>query len=254
MDAMSLGSHNSRVSQIRKFVTAPPARGKVLRLVTTHPTQQSLGEWLRAQCENNANVALEVSELLQEHSNTTQRRTEASLAWLDGETPRGLVVAKTLKARPAATDEDDGEDDNQALGIDGTQVGQVVQMQRHMEVMARSYFTAHQSQIVTANEQTRALYEENRALHMEVARLRSCEVKLQALEASIALSEQVDENATGPETDAARAELIRTSIEGLKKAGPMVYGLVLKWAAEQARKQAASEAAAAAGHHAQAAE
>jgi hypothetical protein len=91
------------------------------------------------QAKGNNSLSLEVSALLEEHTATVQRPTEAVLGWMAGETK--IVASKRLRARYTPPP-DEGEDGDQlafeALGINGTTTGQVIQMQRHLEVRERT--------------------------------------------------------------------------------------------------------------------
>ncbi len=141
MEALAnITSHNARAAQIRKFVADPPKRAVTLRLVTVDDPPQTIGEWDATQCRGNGALSLEISALCEEHATTTQRHMEAVLGWQSAE--GRTVVTKRLRARytpPAEADED--ELDQEALGITGTTLGQVVQMQRHLEVQTRSTHT-----------------------------------------------------------------------------------------------------------------
>jgi hypothetical protein len=141
MEALAnITSHNARAVQIRKFVSNPPTRANTLRLVTAEEPAQTLGEWDVTQARNNGSLSLEISALLEEHCTTIQRHTEAVLGWTIGDTK--VVSSKRLRARyTPPTDEEGGEGDGlafEALGINGTTLGQVVQMQRHLEVRERT--------------------------------------------------------------------------------------------------------------------
>lgn len=239
-----LTSHNARVAQIRKFVAKPPPRAARLRLVTAADENvEPLGEWLREECEGNGNVAVDVSETLQDHCNTSSRPIEAILGWCAEEGSR--ITTKRLRARPAETDDLEAT----ALGIDGSGTGQVVQMQRHLEAMTRSYLTAHQAQISAANMLATNMAERLLQVQSENDELRAerNELFLAQIE-KIMGGEDEEKTTVGPETDAARAELIRTTVAGLKTAGPLIMRQVLVWAAEQQQKKAAAAAAAAAAN------
>jgi hypothetical protein len=135
----NIGSHNARAAQIRKFVSTPPNRATTLRLVTAEEPPQTLGEWDVVQAKGNNSLSLEVSALLEEHTATVQRPTEAVLGWMMGESK--IVASKRLRARytPPPDEGDDGDQlAFEALGINGTTTGQVIQMQRHLEVRERT--------------------------------------------------------------------------------------------------------------------
>lgn len=257
MEAVSnLTSHNARVAQIRKFVMKPPARATrlVLASVADTSTPEPLGEWLTEECRDNANVAGEISELVQDHSDNACRPIEAKLAWLDG--AGTVITSKRLRARPQ-----DESEDSLALGIDGSGTGQVVQMQRHMEAMTRSYLTAHQAQINSANQIAVHMSDRVLQLQNELDNLRSQLLENAVHQASMALAREIEappEETAGPETDQARAELIRTTLEGLKKAGPLVYAAAQTYFAQRASEAAQAAQAAQARRertdHAEAAE
>jgi hypothetical protein len=230
-----LTSHNARVAQIRKFVAKPPPRGVRLRLVTADDTAESLGEWLRDECEGNANVANDVSETLQDHCNTAERPIEAILGWCAEE--GNAVTTKRLRARPSNTD----DLESKALGIDGSAGGQVVQMQRHLEAMTRSYLTAHQAQISSANLIATAMSDRVLTLQAQIDELREEKNELFLAQIERVLQGDGEEKQqVGPETDAARAELIRTTIAGLKTAGPLVLRQVMMYAQQQAQAKTAN--------------
>lgn len=149
----NVGSHNARAAQIRRFVAVPPKRATTLRLVTAEDPPQQLGEWDVTTAQNNNSLSIEISATLEEHTATVQRATEAILAWTVGD--KTTVSSKRLRARytPPPDEDEDGESDQlrlDALGINGTTVGQVIQMQRHLEIRERSSNTFVQGLMNTA--------------------------------------------------------------------------------------------------------
>ena len=114
-------------------------RATTLRLVTAEDPPQTLGEWDVTQAKGNGTLSLEISALLEEHCATIQRHTEAVLGWVIGDSR--VVASKRLRARytPPADEGEDGDALSfEALGINGTTIGQVIQMQRHIEVRERT--------------------------------------------------------------------------------------------------------------------
>ncbi len=155
-------NHNHRVGHIRRACCNPPDRGQILKLVTVEESPITLGEWTRIACQDNAATALLIDQLLQEHADVTGEQIAANLVWTqqDGVT----VTTKRLRCKPeSAQDVELIGDPNapasaEAMGIDGTTKGQIIQRQREHEYAMRSYFSAHQTQIA----QGTAMFREHR--------------------------------------------------------------------------------------------
>lgn len=218
MDALSTSPSNQRVAAIKKFCMRPPARGMRLRLVPADESTagQCLGEWTREVANDNAGVPHEVAEALAEHCQTLARPVEAILAWVceQGE----IVTTKRLKERPRA-----GHDEDPvafaAMGITGEQSGQVVQMQRHLEAMTKSYLHAHQAQIATLTGLVQQLGGLLGDQHERYEQLRQ-QYERSEHDAAVASAEVNAESE-------AKAEMIRQVGEGLKVVVPMVTQHVL---------------------------
>lgn len=253
----NVSGHHQRANAIRKFIAKPPARGQRLRLAVLDAdgvSGQVLGEWLRSEAEGSCSGPLshDISEKVQEHSNVMKRGIGALLAWLPDEGER-TVTTKTLRARPVLDGED--EEENMSLGIDGSGNGQVIQMQRHMEAMARSYFTAHQAQINTANqlaiasmERVVELQRQNDELTDKYANAIFANMQLAANAGAENDNGDDPEDGNGPKTDEARAELLKRKTAmidqfttAVKMGGPVVMQHVLVWAQQQAAAAAAAK-------------
>jgi hypothetical protein len=192
-------SHNARAVQIRKFVATPPARATTLRLVTAEDPPQTLGEWDVTQARGNGSLAIEISTLLEEHTTTIQRHTEAVLGWMVGDSK--VVASKRLRARftPPPDDADEGDGLSwEALGINGSTTGQVIQMQRHVEVREKTSNTLIHGLINTALEMNAQLREQ-----LQDARERNRELEQQL--SDLAAAEYQQWRAQVPENDNAGA-------------------------------------------------
>lgn len=211
--SLELGSPNARTAQIKKFCALPPARGTALRLVTAEENSQALGEWTREEClGSGSTVPLQVDSVLQDHCETMARPIVALLGWCGDN--GASITTKTLRARPANDDLTQA-----AQGIDGSQTGQVVQMQRHMEYNARLFFQNHVSQIDRAQAEADRYRERCIALEARIDALlaQNRDLLLERITSTIESAE-----AQAPLTDEARAKLL-TEVSGmLGKAWPLV--------------------------------
>jgi hypothetical protein len=200
MEALAnVTSHNARAVQIRKFVATPPARATTLRLVTAEDPPQTLGEWDVTQARGNGSLAIEISTLLEEHTTTIQRHTEAVLGWMVGDSK--VVASKRLRARFTPPPDDSEEGDGlswEALGINGSTTGQVIQMQRHVEVREKTSNTLIHGLINTALEMNAQLREQ-----LQDARERNRELEQQL--SDLAAAEYQQWRAQVPENDNAGA-------------------------------------------------
>lgn len=229
----NISSHNSRINQIRKFCAVPPARGVLLRLVTAEDPPAVLGEWTREEASGNGSLAIEADSLLTEHCQTVQRDVEALIAWTD---EHGMsVVSKRLRMRHTWSDDGDAQTvQSEALGITGQTIGQVVQAQRHLEVMTKSYMTAHHAQMQTALQLQAQLGSQlaeaySRIDELQASRLEEAErrrVELQEL-----VIEEPDAPVSGePRTpeEEAQAELYRTANTVIQQAIPLVLPVLVQ--------------------------
>jgi hypothetical protein len=153
MDSTGLGApigvqRNARVAHIRKFVCVPPARGHTLRLVAVEDPPTVLGEWPRAACEDNGPTAEEVDARLREHADTTGQETLANLTWCSAE--NHVVCSKRLKCKPDNAAESTLDPaymaQAEALGIDGTNKGNAIQLSRALEGQIRLFMADAQTQ------------------------------------------------------------------------------------------------------------
>ena len=217
MEALAnVTSHNNRAHQIRKFVATPPARATTLRLVTAEDPPQTLGEWDVTQARNNGSLALEISALLEEHTTTIQRHTEAVLGWMVGDSK--VVASKRLRARfTPPEDEDEDGLSWEAAGINGSTTGQVIQMQRHIEVREKTGNTLIHGLINTALEMNAQLREQ-----LQDARERNRELEQQL--SDLAAAEYQQWRAAVPENDNAGAAL-DPSAEARTHAMQVITGL-----------------------------
>jgi hypothetical protein len=211
-------SNNSRINAIRKFVMKPPARGATLRLVSCEDTPQTLGEWTRDECADNAVRAEEVDSALTEHRDATERNVTALLVWLSLE--GGSVVSKRLHCRMEAAEETTPE--LAALGIDGTDRGTLMQTQQHLHVvmtdthaLQRTLIAGLQALTVLQrdlirdqNEQLRDLYADRHTMHEQLGDLTA--------QVRSGPEPETEESEGGPESEA-RAELMRTLTDGVKQ-------------------------------------
>lgn len=242
---VGLSSPNARTAQIKRFCATPPPRAMYLRLVTSEDPPQPLGEWLAAQCRDNGMVCLEVDQLLVDHTETVGRPVEAILGWQTEGDPGSVISTKTLKCRPAPKDMTMEAFAAEQLGIDGTPRGQALQIQRHHEILLKSYLVAHQAQIGTSNQlversQERLFDLQDR--YDELRRERDALVdKVRELSNGLPegmvddlVEEVVEASANGPRTDEAKAELYKTVNDALSKALPMAFAQLLAYAKNRA--------------------
>lgn len=159
-------NRNARIVHIRKFVCDPPKGAHTLRLVTIEEPPMLLGQWLEETCRDNASIPEDVDGRLREHGEEISGPVGATLSWSDA---NGVNLgSKRLNWKPVDVSLDPSEQArNEALGINGTELGREVQRQRHYEAMIRSYFAAHQAQIA----QTNANHRETVGQQMDMIRL-----------------------------------------------------------------------------------
>ncbi len=164
MDSTGMGlgapigvNRNARVAHIRKFVCVPPARGQTLRLVAVEDPPTVLGEWPRAACEDNGVTAEEVDARLREHADATGQETQANLTWCSAE--NHVVCSKRLKCKPESSPESPLDPaymaQAEALGIDGTNKGNAIQLSRALEGQIRLFMSDAQTQRAEARAMQR---------------------------------------------------------------------------------------------------
>lgn len=271
-------SHNNRLFQIRGFVMRPPTVGnpEFLRLQVAGDTGEALCSYTREECiaDKGETIPDAVSITLQEHVDAVQQEVQAVLAWCraDG----SIVLTKRLRARPVR--------EHGALQIPGMTLQEsaalvgnaddraiVGQVLRTSEVHLRSYLQGHHLQAQQQRELTEAAMDQAKmsgAMTMEMyaklmeainghANLLAENLKLKAeneanarkiaeLEAMLSGETGVDEEDSpdGPETDSAKAEMVRHATEILDQAVPELiqYGKV--WIGSQIGKNNAAAHAA----------
>jgi hypothetical protein len=270
-------SHNNRVFQIRGFVMNPPRVGnpEFLRLQVAGDTGEALCSYTKEDCiaDKGETIPDAVSLALQEHVDAVQQEVQAVLAWCraDG----SIVLTKRLRARPLR--------EYGALQIPGMSLQEsaalvgnaddraiVGQVLRTSEIHLRSYLQGHHLQAQQQRELTEAAMDQAKmsgAMTMEMyaklmeainghAKLLAENMTLKAegemkdrkiaeLEALLSGETGVDvEDADGPETDSAKAEMVRHATEMLDQAVPELiqYGKV--WVASQIGKNNAAAHAA----------
>lgn len=239
-------NRNARVAHIRKFVCAPPERGAVLRLIAVDDPPTVLAEWPRAACIDNGSTATDVDGLLREHATTCGVVTIANLTWIS--TEGHIVCTKRLKCAPDAAE---GGEMNMgdaaamnALGINSTREGGILQMQRGLEASMRMYHAAHQTQIAQGSAQAREARELCSTLgsllkdswtaahqaHLELDKLRASQRA--ELDRAAVMVRDATESAAGDEESEASAEFIRTIGSAIGQAMPFIVAQVAKKFAE----------------------
>jgi hypothetical protein len=238
----NMGSHNARAAQCRRFIATPPKRAAMLRLVTVEDPCQTLGEWDIGQTKGNGSLALEVSALIEEHAQTIQRHTEGILGWVTSE--GRSCGSKRLRARYVPPPPEDGEDEdqlaNEALGITGNTIGQVIQMQRHLEVMTRSNHTYTAGLMQTALQLNAQLQAQLSDAYGTIHALQQ-----QQIDAAAAVAEELQmppPPETPPDDPSAQAKLEAVQmLKGLfEKYGPGAMAIAMaKWGGVPAAIQVA---------------
>lgn len=114
----------------------------------------TLGEWPKDACGDNVSICEDVDQRLRDHADTEAMEVIANLVWqrVDGT----VHSTKRLRCKPSISADPDDVAKAEALGIVGTREGWFLQMQRHHEVMVRSYFANHQTQIAQGLQMQRA--------------------------------------------------------------------------------------------------
>jgi len=140
-------NRNARVAHIRKFVCVPPDRGHTLRLIAIEDPATVLGEWPRAQCEDNGVTAEDVDARLRDHANTVNAETAANLTWC---AENHLVVcSKRLKCKPDSPIDSAMDPASaaqaEAWGVNGSVKGEALQLGRALEGHIRLYMTDAQT-------------------------------------------------------------------------------------------------------------
>lgn len=214
-------SHNRRLAHVRKFVCNPPTRGDTLRMATVEERPTVLGCWSRMECEDNGSTAEVVDGALQEHANTVQDEVQATLVWTDE--GGGIVSSKRLRCRYAPQSDDPNEPVmSEALGLNGSQQGTLLQTQRALEGHTRLYLSAHQTQIGMFQGLVRDLFAQQRDL---IAMHHKAQMELDAQRAKArrdmeAMYEQIIPS-DDPERDS-KVALIEQIAEPLGRALPML--------------------------------
>lgn len=263
MDPTGLGApigsnRNARVAHIRKFVCVPPERGHVLRLVAIDDPPTVLGEWPRVQCADNGITAEEVDAFLREHANATGERVTANLTWCAEN--HLVVTTKRLKCEPEANSESALVDPSdkarmEALGLDGSNKGNAVQLSRALEGQIRLFMNDAQTRRAEDRAQARvnielvqtmgAIAREGwaaaHAANIEADKLRQ-QQRRELDQAALAVRESVDSES---EESGARAELIKMVTGAFVQALPLIVNGVSKMLAENSNAAAPPPAAAA---------
>lgn len=235
-------NRNARVAHIRKFVCVPPARGHTLRLVAVEDPPTVLGEWPRASCEDNGGTAEEVDARLREHADTTGMETTANLAWC---ADNALVVcSKRLKCKPESSPESPLDPaymaQAEALGIDGTNKGNAIQLSRALEGQIRLFMNDAQTQRAEQRAMQRQQLELVQALggmvrdgwtaahaaNAEADRLR-IQQRRELDAAALAVRDATQLDADSAESGA-RAELIQMVGGAISQAMPFILAAVQK--------------------------
>lgn len=140
-----IGSPNSRLATIKRFLAKPPARAEQLILIAAGSVPVPLGEWTRVECT--PVLAEEINETISEHAaDSGQRENAYTLSYLD---PEGAVLtSRTIRHRAMAGSTEQAMD--MAQSLDGSMASQIVQMQRFLEGHTRLYLTAQQAMVQQA--------------------------------------------------------------------------------------------------------
>jgi hypothetical protein len=256
-------SHNARVVQLKKFVSAPPHGGKNLRLVVTGESGETLGAWTREECEGHPEVAEEASALLEAHCEATEQDVEAVLGWERDNLP---PVTKRLRAKSKTSPISaisNLNDTAAAVGAitEGTMASVVVQLLRKDELNTRTYLQGFMYQLKQSAGDLESAREANNLLQSNCMQLHQGQFELmqkasQLLVENLELRARVDvlerENAelrgdtpsevVGPETDAARAELIKQGTDAIVKVAPEAWGMFKAYMWQQAQEKAQAQA------------
>lgn len=232
-------SPNARVYQIRKFVMKPPARGAVLRMITADEDQMLLGEWTRAEAQDNGPLAHEVDALLSEHCQNVEHHVEAVLGWITEE-GQGCG-SKRLRMRFVRPLEDPSyAPDDEASAIDGTARGLVMQSQQVMQNMTRLYLTAHHGQLAMSMQREAqqhqqlldayARIDELQSARIEEAERRHAEVSEAADQLAVATVENDNGRPAAPLTpeEQAQSELHRMAFDVIKQSIPLLLPVLVQ--------------------------
>jgi len=131
--SMSLESPNRRVGQLKRWLAKPPRGTKSLLLsVPEGEVTGVLARYDKAQAV--PELAYDIEALVNEHADEAGVYAVARLEWLNANGE--ALASKVVRGRPTH----DGE-------LDGSQVSQAAQAQRHTEAMTRLYVSAHSSTV-----------------------------------------------------------------------------------------------------------
>ncbi len=250
-------SHNARVVQIKRFVLTPP-RGAVFLRLAVREDASVLCSHSKDECIKDRGLSIPdgISLALEEHARTTEREVKAILGWCraDGST----IVTKDLKARPprAAVAPLPGMtlEETALLVGDGDGRAFVQSVIRSNEIYLRSNIQGHHATLSiqrdlaeTANDQAKTAMEMSMQMmqeHMKLVHAHSALLAENALlRAELEARNKViadltdDEPTVGPETDSARAELIKQVTQGVTRAAPEAWSMFKLYMVQQARAQ-----------------
>jgi hypothetical protein len=240
---------NARVAHIRKYVCNPPERGHVLRLVAIENPPTVLGEWMRSQCDDNGVTADDVDARLRDHANTTGEDTQANLTWCAENST--VVCNKRLRCKP-----DNSADSTtdpammaqaEALGIDGTNKGNAIQLSRALEGQLRLFMSDAQTRRAEDRARERLNMEREsmygsmikdawqmaHLANMEADKLRH-QQRRELDQVALQLRETLTEQDPESEESGARAEMIKMVTGAFTQALPFIVGQLGKMMQEPA--------------------
>jgi hypothetical protein len=236
-------NRNARVAHIRKYVCNPPERGHVLRLVAVESPPTVLGEWERAQCQDNGLTADDVDARLRDHANTTGEETQANLTWCAENAM--VVTSKRLRCKPDnsadSTTDPSIMAQAEALGIDGTNKGNAIQLSRALEGQLRLFMSDAQTRRAEdrarerLNMEREAMYgsmikdawQMAHLANMEADKLRQTQ-RRELDQVALQLREAAGYEAEASEEGGANAELIKTVTGALTQALPFILQGVMR--------------------------
>ena len=134
-------SNNQRIAVLKRWLSKPPLRASVCRLIAVGEPQLQLGEWTREELV--PGLAHEVDALAEDHARESGlAECRFMLAFVDEQGGALLTKPMTVRRAPA---EDSAV--SVAQQLDGSATSWNIQMQRHTEAMVRMFLTGQQAQV-----------------------------------------------------------------------------------------------------------